>query len=31
MRQLCAKILIAAILPPVIRADGMTLAGACRE
>jgi hypothetical protein len=31
MRQLCAAVLIAAILLPVIRADGMTPAGACRE
>jgi hypothetical protein len=31
MRQLCASVLIAAISLPVIRADGMTPAGACRE
>ena len=31
MHQLCAQVLIAAILRPVIRADGMTPAGACRE
>jgi hypothetical protein len=31
MHQLCATVLIAAILLPVIRADGMTPAGACRE
>jgi hypothetical protein len=29
--QLCAAVLIAAILRPVIRADGMTHAGACRD
>jgi hypothetical protein len=29
--QLCAAVLIAAILLPVIRADGLTPAGACRE
>jgi hypothetical protein len=31
MRQLGVQVLIAAILRPVIRADGMTPAGACRE
>jgi hypothetical protein len=31
MHQLGAQVLIAAILRPVIRADGMTPAGACRE
>jgi len=31
IRQLCAEVLIAAILRPVIRADGMTTVGACRE
>jgi hypothetical protein len=31
MHQLRAQVLIAAILLPVIRADGMTPAGACRE
>jgi hypothetical protein len=31
MHQLGAQVLIAAILLPVIRADGMTPAGACRE
>jgi hypothetical protein len=31
MRQLCASVLIAAISLPVIRADGKTPAGACRE
>jgi hypothetical protein len=31
IRQLCAEILIAAILRRVIRADGMTTVGACRE
>jgi hypothetical protein len=31
MHQLCAAVLIAAILVPVIRADGMTHAGACRD
>jgi hypothetical protein len=31
MCQLCAQVLIAAILLPVIRADGMTPDGACRE
>jgi hypothetical protein len=31
MRQLGAQVLIAAILLSVIRADGMTPAGACRE
>jgi hypothetical protein len=30
-RQLCAAVLIAAILRPVIRADRMTPVGACRE
>jgi hypothetical protein len=29
--QLCAAVLIAAILRPVIRADGMTHASACRD
>ena len=29
--QLCATVLIAAIPPPVIRTDGMTPAGACRD
>jgi hypothetical protein len=31
MRQLGAQVLIAAILLPVIRADGITPDGACRE
>jgi hypothetical protein len=31
MHQLFAQVLIAAILRPVIRADGITSAGACRE
>ena len=31
MHQLCATVLIAAIPLPVIRADGMTPSGACRE
>jgi hypothetical protein len=31
MHQLGAQVLIAAILLPVIRDDGMTLGGACRE
>jgi hypothetical protein len=31
IHQLGAQVLIAAILQPVIRADGMTPAGACRE
>jgi hypothetical protein len=31
MYQLCAQVLTAAILRPVIRADGMSKVGACRE